>query len=145
MKEDEKKITRALYFIGIIPITWLALLLAPYTKGGLIEIIKNGSSAISNPFNIILVENSFKTILIFLLIYVLSILVYESTRKNYRRREENGSAKWGEAKELNKKYKQPNNYNKILTRNVSVGLDGKKHRRNVNVLVIGRFWSRKDF
>lgn len=145
MREDEKKVTRALYFIGIIPITWLALLLAPYTKGGLIEIIKNGSSAISNPFNIILVENSFKTILIFLLIYVLSILVYESTRKNYRRREENGSAKWGEAKELNKKYKQPNNYNKILTRNVSVGLDGKKHRRNVNVLVIGRFWSRKDF
>lgn len=142
MKEDEKKITRILYFIGTIPITWLALLLAPYTKGGLIEIIKNGSNAISNPFNIILVENSFKTILIFLLIYVLSILVYESTRKNYRRREENGSAKWGEAKELNKKYKQPNNYNKILTKNISVGLNGKKHRRNVNVLVIGRFWSR---
>lgn len=142
MREDEKKITRALYFIGIIPITWLALLLAPYTKGGLIEIIKNGSSAISNPFNVVLVENSFKTIFIFLLIYVLSILVYESTRRNYRRREENGSAKWGEAKELNKKYKQPNNYNKILTKNVSVGLNGKKHRRNVNVLVIGRFWSR---
>lgn len=141
MREDEKKITRVLYFIGIIPITWLALLLAPYTKGGLIEIIKNGSIAISNPFNIVLVENSLKTILIFLLIYILSILVYESTRKNYRKREENGSAKWGEAKELNKKYKQSNNYNKILTKNVSVGLNGKKHRRNVNVLVIGRFWS----
>ena len=67
----------------------------------------------------------------------MSILVYESTRKNYRRREENGSAKWGEAKELNKKYKQPNNYNKILTKNVSLGLNGKKHRRNLNVLVCG--------
>lgn len=135
--QDEKRITRVLYLIGIIPIIWLALLLAPYTKGGLIEIIKNGSIALSNPFKITLVENSFKTILIFLLIYVLSILVYESTRKNYRRREENGSAKWGEAKKLNKKYKQPNNYNKILTKNVSIGLNGKKHRRNVNVLVIG--------
>ena len=61
------------------------------------------------------------------------ILVYESTRKNYRRREENGSAKWGNASELNKKYKQPNNYNKILTKNVQLGLNGKKHRRNVNV------------
>ena len=141
MREDEKKITRVLYVIGIIPIIWLALLLAPYTKGGIIEIIKNGSIALSNPFKITLVENSIRTILIFLLIYILSILVYESTRKNYRRREENGSAKWGEAKELNKKYKQPNNYNKILTKNVSVGLNGKKHRRNVNVLVIGRFWS----
>ena len=141
MREDEKKITRALYFIGIIPITWLALLLAPYTKGGLIEIIQNSNTAISNPFKIIFMENSIKTIFIFLLIYILSILVYQSTRKNYRKREENGSAKWGEAKELNKKYKQPNNYNKILTKNVSVGLNGKKHRRNVNVLVIGRFWS----
>ena len=85
------------------------------------------------------------TILIFLIIYIFSILLYESTRKNYRRREENGSAKWGEAKELNKKYKQPNNYNKLLTKNVSVGLNGRKHRRNVNVLVIGGSGAGKTF
>lgn len=143
--EDEKRITRALYIIGIIPIIWLALLFAPYTKGGIIEIIKNMNIAISNPFKITFMEDSIKTILIFLLIYILSILVYESTRKNYRRREENGSAKWGNAKELNKKYKQPNNYNKILTKNVSVGLNGKKHRRNVNVLVIGGSGAGKTF
>ena len=134
---DDKKIARVVYILGIIPVIWLALLVAPYIDGGLIEIIKNGSDALSNPFNITFMESSIKTILIFLLIYIMSILVYESTRKNYRRREENGSAKWGEAKELNKKYKQPNNYNKILTKNVSLGLNGKKHRRNVNVLVVG--------
>lgn len=144
MKEDEKRIARILYIIGIVPIIWLALLLAPYINGGLIEIVKNGSIALSNPFKITLVENSLKTIFVFLLIYVLIILMYESTRKNYRRREENGSAKWGNAKELNKKYKQSNNYNKILTKNVSIGLNGKKHRRNVNVLVIGRLWCRQD-
>ena len=137
MREDEKKITRFLYFFGILPITWLALLLAPHLKGGLVQIIKNGSTALNNPFHIVIVENSIKTIFIFLLIYLLVIMVYESTRKNYRRREENGSAKWGEVKKVNKKYKQPNNYNKILTKNVSVGLKGKLHRRNVNVLVIG--------
>ena len=137
MREDEKKVTRVLYLIGTIPITWIALLIAPYTKGRLTEIIKNISISVSNPFKIIFVENSIRTVLVFLLIYILIILVYESTRKNYRRGEENGSAKWGEAKELNKKYKQPNNYNKLLTKNVSIGLNGKKHRRNVNVLVIG--------
>lgn len=145
MREDEKKVTKVLYLIGIVPITWLALLLAPYTKGGLIEIIQNSNTAISNPFKITFMENSIRTIFIFLLIYILSILVYESTRKNYRKREENGSARWGEAKELNKKYKQPNNYNKILTKNVSVGLNGKKHRRNVNVLVIGGSGAGKTF
>ena len=137
MREDNKKISRILYFLGIIPIVWLALLLAPFIDDGLIEIVKNGSEALNNPFNIIIVENSIKTILIFLLIYVFSIMLYESTRKNYRKREENGSAKWGEVKKINKKYIQPNNYNKILTKNVSIGLKGKKHRRNVNVLVIG--------
>ena len=47
MKQDEKRILRVLYVIGIIPIIWIALLLAPYTKGGLIEIIKNGSVALN--------------------------------------------------------------------------------------------------
>lgn len=145
MKQDDKRVLRVLYVIGIIPIIWFALLVAPYTNGGLVEIIKNVNIALSNPFKIVIVENSIRTIFIFLLIYVFSILIYESTRKNYRRREENGSAKWGEAREINKKYKQPNNYNKILTKNVSVGLNGRKHRRNVNVLVIGRFRSRKNF
>lgn len=125
MKQDEKRIRKIFYILGIFPIVWIALLLAPYTKGGFIEIIKNGSIALNDPFKIVIVENSIRTIFIILIIYIFSILLYESTRKNYRRREENGSAKWGNAKELNKKYKQPNNYNKILTKNVSVGLNGK--------------------
>ena len=68
--------------------------------------------------------------------------MYETTRKNYRRNEEHGSAKWGNAVSLNKKYRQKDNYNKILTKNVSLGINGKKHRRNVNVLVVGRKWCR---
>lgn len=145
MKQDEKRIRKIFYILGIFPIVWIALLLAPYTKGGLIEIIKNGSIVLNDPFKIVIVENSIRTIFIILIIYIFSILLYESTRKNYRRREENGSAKWGNEKELNKKYKQPNNYNKILTKNVSVGLNGKKHRRNVNVLVIGGSGAGKTF
>ena len=145
MKQDEKRIRKIFYILGIFPIVWIALLLAPYTKGGLIEIIKNGSIVLNDPFKIVIVENSIRTIFIILIIYIFSILLYESTRKNYRIREENGSAKWGNSKELNKKYKQPNNYNKILTKNVSVGLNGKKHRRNVNVLVIGGSGAGKTF
>ena len=145
MRQDDKKIAKVFYIIGIVPIIWTALLVAPYINGGIIEILKNSSNIFTRPFNISFTENSIKTVLIFLLIYILAILVYEATRKNYRRREENGSAKWGDAKELNKKYKQPNNYNKILTKNVSIGLNGKKHRRNVNVLVIGGSGAGKTF
>ena len=145
MRQDDKKIAKVFYIIGIVPIIWTALLVAPYINNGIIGVLKNSGNIFSKPFNISITENSIKTVLIFLLIYILAILVYESTRKNYRRREENGSAKWGDAKELNKKYKQPNNYNKILTKNVSIGLNGKKHRRNVNVLVIGGSGAGKTF
>ena len=100
MRQDDKKITKVFYIIGIVPIIWTALLVAPYINGGIIEIFKNSSNIFTRPFNISFTENSIKTVLIFLLIYILAILVYESTRKNYRRREENGSAKWGDAKEL---------------------------------------------
>ena len=68
----------------------------------------------------------------------MAIGIYFSTRRNYRRREEHGSAKWGNADALNKKYRDKDpSENKLLTQNVRIGLDGKKHRRNLNILVCG--------
>ena len=56
----------------------------------------------------------------------------------YRKGEEHGSAKWGNASQLSKKYADKNRYeNIILTQNTRIGLDGRKHRRNLNVLVCG--------
>ncbi len=53
-------------------------------------------------------------------------------------REEHGSAKWGNASAINKKYQDKNpSANKLLTQNVRIGLDGRKHRRNLNILCCG--------
>ena len=91
-----------------------------------------------NPFQIQLCEDSVKTVLTLLLVYGIAIGVYLSTEHNYRRREEHGSAKWGTAGSVNKKYaNKDNTENKLLTQNVAIGLDGRKHRRNLNVLVCG--------
>ena len=69
---------------------------------------------------------------------ILGAVYYSNSGKNYRRGEEHGSAKWGKPKEVNKKYMQiPIEDNKLMTQNVRVGLDGRKHRRNLNVLVCG--------
>ena len=68
----------------------------------------------------------------------MGIGIYFSTRRNYRRREEHGSAKWGNAKAVDKKYRQnPPPENKLMTQAVRIGLNGKKHRRNLNTLVCG--------
>lgn len=85
-----------------------------------------------------LCEDSVKTVLTLLLVYGIAIGVYLSTEHNYRRREEHGSAKWGTAGSVNKKYaNKDKTENKLLTQNVAIGLDGRKHRRNLNVLVCG--------
>ena len=139
MAEDTKNTIITFSIIGIIPVVWIALLLAPYLNDGLVGIINNISKITENPFNIILCENSLKTVFFFLLAYGLGIGVYISTRKNYRKTEEHGSAKWGSAKKVNKKYKDNTDIykNKVLTQNVCIGLDGRKHRRNLNTLVCG--------
>lgn len=127
-----------LYCLGTIPVVWLALRIAPFMEEGLPGLIQNFGAAMSRPFHITLCEDSLKTILVLLLCYGLAIGIYLSTQRNYRRREEHGSAQWGSPVQVNRKYadKVPTR-NKILTQNVSVGLDGRKHRRNLNTLVCG--------
>ena len=142
----DKNISKIVYILGTVPVIWLALKIAPIAKCGITNILKNLENIFKNPLNINWSQNSMKTILIFLLIYVLAIFIYESSKKNYRRKEEHGSAKWGYAKDLNKKYKQyPENMNKILTENVQIGLKGKEHKRNLNVLVVGGSGAGKTF
>lgn len=127
-----------LYCLGTIPVIWLALLIAPFMEDGLPGLIRNFGAAMSRPFHITLCEDSLKTVLVLLLCYGIAIRIYLSTQRNYRRREEHGSAQWGSPVQVNRKYadKVPTR-NKILTQNVSVGLDGRKHRRNLNTLVCG--------
>ena len=127
-----------LYLCGIIPVVWIALLIAPYLSEGLPGLISNFGSIMNAPFNIQLCEDSPRAVLILLLAYGVGLGIYISNDRNYRRREEHGSARWGIAHVVNKKYADKNwAHNKILTQNVSIGMDGRKHRRNLNVLVCG--------
>lgn len=79
-----------------------------------------------------------KFILIFLAVYTVGIALYYSARQNRRPGEEHGSAQWGNVRALNKKYsdKAPNN-NAILTRHLSMSLNGRKHMRNLLQIIVG--------
>ena len=135
---NDRQAAVILSLIGIIPVVWLGLLIAPSVKGGLPEILTSLMNAMNAPFHIELCEDSVKAVLVLLFCYGMGVGIYFSTRRNYRRREEHGSAKWGSASAVNKKYaQQPKSENKLLTQNVAIGLNAKKHRRNLNTLVIG--------
>ncbi len=139
MRRDETvRSSLILFTFFLIPVVWAALLTAPSLSGGLPEILANLTEAMDNPFDIRWVDDTPKCILLFIAAYCLGIGIYLSTRRNYRRREEHGSARWGGAAAVNKKYRDKDpQKNKILTQNVRIGLDGRKHKRNLNVLVVG--------
>ncbi len=127
-----------IYILGFIPVIWFALLIAPSFQGGLLSIIEDFPLRMEDPFSITWCNDSIKVILLFSCIYILGIVMYLSTKRNYRRGEEHGSASWGNAFKINKRYEQkPHTVNKILTQNVSIGFDSRKHRRNLNTLIIG--------
>jgi type IV secretion system protein VirD4 len=137
MRQD-KRAALILCLCGVLPVVWLGLAIAPAASGGLPAIITRFTEVMDHPAQIGLCEDSLKTVLILLLTYGLGIGVYLSSRRNYRRGEEHGSAKWGDARVVNKKYraKEPEK-NKVLTQHVQIGLDGRRHRRNLNTMVVG--------
>ena len=137
-RDNDRQSAIILSIIGIVPVVWVALLIAPSVSGGLPEILPKLATVFNEPFQIELCEDSLRTVLVLLLTYGMGIGIYFSTRRNYRRREEHGSAKWGDARTISRKYQQsPSSNNKLMTQNVKIGLNAKKHRRNLNTLVCG--------
>ena len=123
------------YLIGIIPVVWLALLLAQSLGGGLPELLRNLTSALEQPTNIIWTDKSLPTILICLAAYGMAVLLYRTNQGRTRDGEEHGSAAWATPASVNAQFAQKDSIS--LTQHVRLGLDTHKHRRSLNVLVIG--------
>ena len=145
MKQDNDRTLLILSLVGIVPVVWLGLLGAPLLEDGLIGVITGFAEAMARPFHIELCMDSLYVVLVLLMIYGIAIGVYLSTRRTYRRGEEHGSAKWGNVHKICKKYRSPDEFeNRIFTKNFRMGLDGRKHRRNLNTLVCGGSGSGKS-
>ena len=123
------------YLFGTIPVVWLALLLAQSLDGGLPELLRNLTSALEQPTNIVWTDKSLPTILICLAAYGMAVLLYRTNQGRTRDGEEHGSAAWATPASVNAQFAQKDSI--PLTQHVRLGLDTHKHRRSLNVLVIG--------
>ena len=139
MKTGEDKTTNlVLAALGLVPVIWLALVVAPGFGGGLSSMITALMKGMENPTKLEWCEDSLRAVLLFVLLYAFGMGIFFSTRRNYRKGEEHGSAKLGSTRQVNRKYRDIRPWqNKLLTRRVRIGLNGRKHRRNLNVLVCG--------
>ena len=137
MKNDDEQSSLMLAVIGIIPVIWFALLVAPYLSSGLMGILEGVPEAMNHPFSIQLCGDSVKTALIFagLRYGNWDLSFYQET---LRRGEEHGSAKWGNVKKINRRYREKRfTKNKLLTMHVQISYNMRKHLRNVLTVVIG--------
>ena len=129
-------------FALLIPVViWFALKLAGCYEPelSLFDLLDSLSESLNYPLDIKFNEYSLKTVLVFLLLYVMGIGIYFSSSEKRRPGEEHGSAEWGSVPALSRKYtdKSDKFNNLILSQNMRLGLNAKKHRRNLNVLIVG--------
>ena len=122
-------------------VLWLAAIAAYAYEDGmnLFQWMGRFSQVLERPFSIGWTPYTLKCMLGSLLFYGCGIALYYSSRENRRPGEEYGSAKWGNPKELNRKYMdhRHKDANIILTQRVRLGMDGYITQRNMNVLVVG--------
>lgn len=124
-----------------LPVIWrVAILLADAIQPGrnLFELMEVLTEKLNHPFQFHYTEYTIKSMLVCTLLYAAGIGIFYSSQKNYRRGEEHGSARWGDARQICKKYSQkPYSQNILLTQNFRISLDTHKHRRCLNILVVG--------
>ena len=129
-----------IWLAGLPVIWWAAILLADAIQPGrnLFELKEVLTEKLNHPFQLHYTEYTIKSVLVCTLLYAAGIGIFYSSQKNYRRGEEHGSARWGDARQICKKYSQkPYSQNILLTQNFRISLDTHKHRRCLNILVVG--------
>ena len=129
-----------IWLAGLPVIWWAAILIADAIQPGrnLFELMEVLTEKLNHPFQFHYTEYTIKSMLVCTLLYAAGIGIFYSSQKNYRRGEEHGSARWGDARQICKKYSQkPYSQNILLTQNFRISLDTHKHRRCLNILAVG--------
>lgn len=137
-----KSFREQLPFWGLLslPVLLLALLMAEAYEDGmnLVELMGSFSKVMEHPFPLRWTAHTLKFLLGSLVLYGVGIALYTSTLGNKRPGEEHGSAKWGDVRSLDRKYRDKDpEKNVILTQHLQMGLNGKIHRRNLLQIAVG--------
>ena len=138
--QNRKTESILLFFVLLVPVIWLALKLAPlFEVKPTLETLATGFNAmLENPLEIVWTEQSPRWLLMCVGGYAVGYLAYVTSRRNTLPQKEYGSAQWGDARKINARYSQsPAKDNLLFSEHLRLGLDSHKHRRNLNVLVIG--------
>lgn len=138
-KPKNKRLTAIGWIFLYIGILWFSIKMSINYESGvsIIELFPKLTQSFNDPFKLSFNEYTLSFIAAFSLLYCAGIAYYYVEFGRRRINEEHGSASFGSPRAVNKMFSQDKSTDRILTQNVRIGLDGFKHRRNLNTLVVG--------
>lgn len=128
------------WLLALPVVWWMAVMIGDAIRPGqnLLGVMEVLTEKLNHPLALHYTPYTIKSVIICTLVYGMGIGIFYASQKNYRRGEEHGSAKWGDVQRICKKYRDKKYENNVLlTQNFRIGLDCYRHRRNLNVLVVG--------
>ena len=140
MNRANKPLSPLFWVLLAVPVLWLSAVLAYSWHDGmnLLDLLGQFMAVVQRPFAVRWTPHTLKFMLGALALYGFAVTLCLSDRENRRPGEEHGSAAWGNPRQLNAKYRDKDPFqNTLLTQNVRMALNGRKHRRNLLQIVIG--------
>ena len=128
------------WLLALPVVWWAAVLFADAAAPGrnLMELLEHLTEKLNTPFQLQVTSYTAKSVLVCTGLYGMGIGIFYANGRNYRRGEEHGSAKWGDVRQICKRYREKEYAkNLLMTQNFRIGFDCYKHKRNLNVLVVG--------
>ena len=123
-----------------VPVLWLSAILAYGYEDGMtvFDLMGRFTTLVERPFAIHWTPHTPKFMLGSLVLYAFVVVLYHSTRQNRRPGEEHGSAHWGDARQLDRKYRDKKEENNvILTQHMRMSLNSRQHQRNLLQIIVG--------
>jgi len=132
--------TLFLWLLPIAPILWVGAGMASCYEDGmnLFTLMGRFTVWMGRPFALKWTPYTPHFLLGALCLYAFAVVLILSAKQNRRPGEEHGSARWGDARQLDRKYRDKDKHrNAILTMHLRMSLNSRQHLRNLLQIVVG--------
>ena len=132
--------TPLLWLLPVAPVLWAGAGMAGCYEDGMdvFTLMGRFTEWMERPFALEWTPYTPHFLLGALCLYAFAVVLILSAKQNRRPGEEHGSARWGDARQLDRKYRDKDKHrNAILTMHLRMSLNSRQHLRNLLQIVVG--------
>ena len=148
MHTSKKKVLPLFIIFGALLAAYIGYLINGAWKTGMDvnEFLTALSSVCEKPLENYFNDSTGKAIIIAIAVYIIAMIMYYTSQRNYMPGKEFGTAKFEQPKRVNKILEDKDvGFNRILSQNVRMSLDFRRLKLNGNILICGGSGAGKTF